>query len=455
MTTAPRMVVTPASAVGLSLLAAWLLVARPPFAAGLALVILGVLILALGYYAPATRVLVYSVLGISATVNLIRRVEVGPMTGYAWLTGLITVSAVILALALPTSSLPAPSRRVLTLMSIFPAWALLSVSLKPPTQSGLQNILVYVGFASIATVSAVATATGAIGFASLRRAFFWTFSAASALYGASLVLDGMGGTSVVDARAYAVFAAIGVAWTAALARYGYRPERRLALAMVALAFLSLSRTGFAVALFVCVIALVGFDTPRKLGRTVAVLGVVAVLGTAAVIFTNPFAARFSEPDRVTLPGGVEVSVSGRQQIWKATWSSALSSPLVGQGAGSAELAVAAVSSTAGHPHNDYLRVFHDFGLVGVAFLLVAIASPIAAAARSLRSAPITEPAVRALHLASILAAFGLALEMITDNSLVYEFVVAPTAVIIGASLGTRATRADARRVSVAPRRNGP
>jgi hypothetical protein len=45
--------------------------------------------------------------------------------------------------------------------------------------------------------------------------------------------------------------------------------------------------------------------------------------------------------------------------------------------------------------------------------------------------------------------------MITDNSLVYEFVVAPTAVIIGASLGTRATRADARRVSVAPRRHGP
>ncbi len=83
--------------------------------------------------------------------------------------------------------------------------------------------------------------------------------------------------------------------------------------MVALAFLSLSRTGFAVALFVCVIALVGFDTPRKLGRTVAILGVVTVLGTAAVIYTNPFAARFSEPDRVTLPGGVKVSVSGREE----------------------------------------------------------------------------------------------------------------------------------------------
>ena len=235
-------------------------------------------------------------------------------TGYAWLTGLITVSAVILALALPTSSLPAPSRRVLdSHVHLSRLGVALRLHSSRRLSPALQNILVYVGFASIATVSAVATATGAIGFASLRRAFFWTFSAASALYGASLILDGMGGTSVVDARAYAVFAAIGVAWTAALARYGYRPERRLALAMVALAFLSLSRTrGSPWRLFVCVIALVGFDTPRKLGRTVAVLGVVAVLGTAAVIFTNPFAARFSEPDRVTLPGGVEVSVSGRQ-----------------------------------------------------------------------------------------------------------------------------------------------
>ena len=72
-----------------------------------------------------------------------------------------------------------------------------------------------------------------------------------------------------------------------------------------------------------------------------------------------------------------------------------------------------------------MRVFHDFGLVGVAFLLVAIASPIAAAARWLPIRSDHQTAVRALHLASILAAFGLALEMITDNSLVYEFVVAP------------------------------
>ncbi|MNT90185.1 hypothetical protein D3C72_2310390 [compost metagenome] len=41
----------------------------------------------------------------------------------------------------------------------------------------------------------------------------------------------------------------------------------------------------------------------------------------------------------------------------------------------------------------------------------------------------------AIHLAAILALFGVAISMATDNPLVYVFVMAPFGILVGASLG--------------------
>jgi len=62
--------------------------------------------------------------------------------------------------------------------------------------------------------------------------------------------------------------------------------------------------------------------------------------------------------------------SGRfDTLWPATFESALNSPIVGNGVGTAERAVAAALVTRSideyAPHNEYLQHWHDFGIIGV------------------------------------------------------------------------------------------
>ncbi|GBE29884.1 O-Antigen ligase [bacterium BMS3Bbin04] len=68
--------------------------------------------------------------------------------------------------------------------------------------------------------------------------------------------------------------------------------------------------------------------------------------------------------------------SGRfTQLWPLTIGSALDHPWLGQGPGTARRVIGEAMTkqktvTEYPPHNEYLQVWHDFGLVGVSILLV-------------------------------------------------------------------------------------
>ena len=162
-------------------------------------------------------------------------------TAYAWITGLVAVAAVLVALLAPARSLSPAARRVLGCMTLLPAWALLSVLWAPMSLASAQNVLVYVALPALVTVAALASASAVITFSALRRLMLATLLTGSAFYAATLAVDGFGGSAVVSARAYALFAAVGVGWCVALARFGYRTELKVALLLSSLVFLSLSQ----------------------------------------------------------------------------------------------------------------------------------------------------------------------------------------------------------------------
>lgn len=408
-----------------------LIATQPVFGIAMTLIALGVVAVVRGLQTPASRFLVLTVLAVSATIDLIGRVEVGPTSAYAWVTALIAATSTFLALLLPITRVPRAGRRTLLVMSLYPAWALMSVAGAPPSQAGVQNLLVYVSFPSIAAVTAVAITMRAMPLPRLENVLFTTFAAGSLLFAGSLILDKIGGHAIVSSRAYAAFAAIGVAWAASRARYGGRSDFGLPLVLVGLILVSLSRTAFVAALFVLALAFVGLRTPRDLRRSVVILAAIAALGAAAVTYSNPFSSRFTSGDVVALPGGVDVNVMGRADLWSVTWDLAWRSPIFGTGAGSADEAVKKVAK-ADHPHNDYLRALADFGFVGAGLLAAALAAPVIASGRALRMS--TTKSDNPWLLAGALAPTALALEMVTDNSLVYLFVVAPTAVLVGAAV---------------------
>jgi len=406
-------------------------------AAGFVIVVVVLGVLAVAQATPAARMLVFGVLGLSATVDLIGHVRFGKTTAYAWVTGVVVATAVGVALAAPAGFSSPASRRTTLYMTILPAWAILSFLWAPPSLEGAQNALIYVALPALAAVSTHASASGVITYSRLRRSMFVMLIAGSLLYCASLLLGGLGGNAVVSARVFGLFAVVGVAWSVALARTGHRTELRMALLLSTLAFLSLSRTAFITCLVLLVVGLVGVRTIREVRRSVAVVAVVAAVAFVISSFSNPFSARFSNGDVSAVAGGFAINVTGRKALWQAAWDDALRHPAFGGGVGRADEVVRLAAPGQDNPHNDYLRAFDDLGIVGFIALVLALVVPATANAAAYRAAARQDTQQRSVHLAAVLMLVGLALGMGTDNPLVYLFVLAPVAVVVGSSLGLR------------------
>ncbi|MDB6428332.1 O-antigen ligase family protein [Curtobacterium sp. 20TX0008] len=196
---------------------------------------------------------------------------------------------------------------------------------------------------------------------------------------------------------------------------------------------SLSRTASVVALLVLVVLV----TRRPVGHRIrlAILAVVGAGATLAAVWTwvPSYRGRFTSGDNAML-GGVAINTSGRAKLWDVVADHARSAPLVGHGPGSAARLVTETFVGIRQPHNDWLRLLHDTGWIGVSLFALAAVTTLV---RIARAAQRTDDAV---HWAALAAFLALLVTAATDNTLIYPFAIGPTAVLIGLSLGSDARR---------------
>jgi O-antigen ligase len=416
-----------------------LVVVAPPVALAAAG---GVVIAAVLSGIPRVPVAVIAVVGTLAVVGVVdlpRRFVVGPTTSYAWMT----VAVAVLLVAMSTSRHVVSALRGTGLLFVplyvFGGWAVLSMAWFGVSFAGLQNVLVYAAFAALIPVTAAAVFYRDLALPTARRAVTCTFLLASGLYAGSLAMGGLGGLGIVGPRSYALVGVVAVAWGAAHARFGDRRLGLLAAASWLLILLSLSRLAFAAALVILVVASLDLRSPGRFVRSAVVIGSVSAVAFYAITSFGPMAARFAEGDVQSVGGGLAINVEGRSSLWDLTWRSYRESPIVGKGVGSAEQVIGASLGEINHPHNDYLRILHDFGLIGLVLFAASVVGLLVHSGRSLRAVP-GDRDEAPLHLAAILALLGLLVGMSTDNAIVYLFMAAPVAVIVGLSIGARMLR---------------
>lgn len=298
------------------------------------------------------------------------------------------------------------------------AWIRLGIT---PSTEGIQNASVYTAFIGGAAILSMGAAPSTI-VTMLRR-----FRLVALLLPLIFVATTVAGISLFHERAFALTALI---FVAVLIPYqGHQLLYRIGpILVVAAIFLSLSRTAAVIAAALLIFSAI---RSRRRYRFIRAAGFAGVIGAGlywAVTFYAPFRGRFLGGDQALSLGGVALNTSGRSTLWEITTASAAKAPWFGHGPGSANELISGMFKNIAHPHNDYLRLYHDFGLVGLTLFIIGIMIIFRQVWKRARR---TDDQI---HWIAVIALSGVLAAAFTDNVIVYPFVMVPLGVLIGCSL---------------------
>ena len=170
---------------------------------------------------------------------------------------------------------------------------------------------------------------------------------------------------------------------------------------------------------------------RPVARLVAV-GFIVALGLT--LFYSPvFQERFfgDEPGTLADVAAGDFSSAGRFDVWPELIIEIERRPILGAGIHESAAIVGQVWENIGKPHNDYLRILLEQGVIGLIFFLTGVFLQIASLWRSGFS---KEDPAGTLRAAAFAGMFVLLLMAVTDNPIVYGvWFMHPLFVLVGAA----------------------
>lgn len=376
-----------------------------------------------------------------AVADIPTQLRVGPLSLSGIATLLSGLAAVVLAPALllhgrgrsaPRSwryaIAPGARRGVVPItLVLFCALALIGLA-RHDSQNAIQQVAVYCGFAA-------AIAVGAL---------YSERDTADRFLRATGIIMGVVGivaipvflvdpTLLWSPRAFALAAMVGVATL--VPHRSTNPLVRLApYALTAAIAASLSRTALVISVLLLAFAILRSRHGMRGGRIVLALVALAAAAVVAFLAIPSLRDRFTTGDNGVDIGGVELNTSGRTQIWALVIQDVQRNPWFGLGPGSASDVITARYPFIAQPHNDYLRLWHDFGLLGVGLFVLGLLALVVGALVRARRAPLQD---RAIHWGAALSLLTVVASALTDNPLIYPFVMIPLGIIVGLSIGRR------------------
>lgn len=126
-----------------------------------------------------------------------------------------------------------------------------------------------------------------------------------------------------------------------------------------------------------------------------------------------------------------IDTQGRRNLWAVTWQNAIDKPFFGHGTGSAGQLIYSTYPPLEHPHNDYLRVFHDTGIVGLFLFGVAWILQIFHHWKGWIYYDRRRNQQALYHFAALIATIAICISFLTDNTMTYVFVLIPLFIIYG------------------------
>jgi len=314
-----------------------------------------------------------------------------------------------------------------------------------PSMQGFQNVLllwIFIGCIVLVLVEG----ENELDATQLVHALLTATAIAAFGYGVSLIYGGLGTESFIGARSFALYSMLGIGLLLGRWVHGSRISLWLAVALLLLIALSLSRTCLVVGVLLFPLARMRSFSVRDISRIV----IIGAIGAGALYYSvmsiDALRVRFlgnnSVMDFVT--GDASLDTSGRLAAWILTLDSFSESPWLGKGPGTAnDLNGVAFADRRGdsqvelaHPLNEYLRFLHDEGVLGLSLVLAGYAQLLLLCRKAYRkSTEVASPAA-SFYLGTFLAFTAVLLTMLTDNTASYTYVVIPLGILIGITLHT-------------------
>jgi O-antigen ligase len=365
---------------------------------------------------------------VAGTSGALYRVSIGGVTGLA-----VASTLLLGMLAIATFARPKLARRGISLvvtLGLLAIWAVAATGLNGHFDVAAAQNLVALGAFSLTLVISSRLALIDTHLVYMDRVFLVASCALVVLY----VLPHALGLDVLlfHPRVFALTAVAFLTWGLGRWFVGGWVKKLMSLSLLLLVIVSLSRTAAAVGvlLVAVVYALHGAGKRRFALRSVMVLGSGVGLASFLIRTDNPFSERLFTGDMSLSILGLQINAMGRGEMWSLVWDSAQASPFLGAGAGSAQRAItAAMGAAIEHPHNDYLRLLHDYGMVGLGLFLALMALAAILLKRSIASSGDADEL--SVAIAGVNALIVLAVSMITDNVLVYVGALMPIAAVLG------------------------
>jgi O-antigen ligase len=370
----------------------------------------------------------FTVVPLSLAVNDLRVTTVSYTAIVAAFTGVISITLVLLY-----QRVSKPAARAAVPFVALIAWMIGSLLIDGTTRQGAQFIVVQIAF--VGALLLASTARRRIGGR-------LDIMVARCIRFTSIVLIGLEGYGAgrnvagIGPRAEAIVSLVCMSWFLSEYRLGNRTSLWWSLASLLGIAISLSR----IALFagiVIFLATMFFAPGKRRFRNVTICVLVVAAGIWAITSWAPLKDRFTQGDLSLSVGGIEINAEGRSAVWAVVWSGVQNDPLIGHGPGSASVLSDSVNPSFDHPHNDYLLVLYDFGVIGLVLFAWFSMRSVKLLWRARKSLPGLIPAAAALN-----AGLAVLIVMTTDNPLDYPMVMIPLGALIGLGLGAMGQRGD-------------
>ena len=328
-------------------------------------------------------------------------------------------------------------------------WGCISLIRGGLQERGLQNYFVMLVFAICVWLGGtLARASTRVMYLSMARGIAWADTLGISVGLINILTHGWGSDVTgarwwVGPRSIAMFAVIPLAWhLGSWVVQGRRCGLGRALLWFVVVVASLSRTALLASVIIGILSVLIASRHSLTRRIVKVSQMVLVIGVFGTVlwFSTPLGTRFVGGDEAITIGRLSLNTAGRLAMWRIVWQSAQEDTLLGHGLGSSEVLIESLFFTLRHPHNDYLRVLHDLGMVGFGAWVFQVVLWARAIVRNLRQSKSDELPCYTLALSAFLALFGISVIMVTDNPITYSFIMAPLGLLLGGGVMTRRER---------------